>query len=228
MFQFYDKNPPELLGNMQIGGKCPHCKEASRFSLGTHPEFARVHQLGATELVVNYICELCLRAIPILWHIRGWNGIQPTVESPELVISSIEDFNFDHVPDAARKEIEEALSCLSVSAYNGFAALCRRAVQAICVDLGAEGSTRVEQQIRDMSDLVELDPEWKDLVSQVMLIGHDGAHPHLPEVDAERATLLLSLLKDLTYELYTRPGNVKKAMELRQQAIQRKKENDSS
>jgi len=52
-----------------------------------------------------------------------------------------------------------------------------------------------------------------------MLTGHDGAHPHLPEVGQERAAVLLSLLKDLVYELYTRPGKVKKAASLRQQSI---------
>jgi len=142
---------------------------------------------------------------------------------PRLILRPVEGFDFDHVPSTVRDEIEEALNCLSVSAYNGFAALCRRAVQAICVELGADGSTRVAKQIAQMSDMVGLDSEMKGLVKQVMLTGHDGAHPQLPEVDSERASLLLSLLQDMTYEIYTRSGNIKKAAELRKQAIDKKK-----
>ena len=45
----------------------------------------------------------------------------------------------------------------------------------------------------------------------------------MPEIDAERADILLSLLRDLTYQLYTRPGKVKEASALRQRAIDQKK-----
>lgn len=52
-----------------------------------------------------------------------------------------------------------------------------------------------------------------------MLTGHDGAHPHLPEVNEKRAEVLLRLLQDLTYELYTRREKVKESKELRTQTI---------
>ena len=70
-----------------------------------------------------------------------------------------------------------------------------------------------------MVDIAGMDDEWKELALQIMLTGHDGAHPHLPDVDTGRAAVLLDLLRDLTYQLYTRPGNIRKAAELRQEAI---------
>ncbi len=121
------------------------------------------------------------------------------------------------------KEIEEALGCLSVSAFNGFAAVCRRAIQAICTNLGADATTKVKGQVEEMIHLTGLGKEWKELALQIMLSGHDGSHPHLPEMNAERAGVLLSLLRDLTYQLYTRPGKVKEASALRQRAIDQKK-----
>ncbi|MES1952584.1 hypothetical protein S4A8_17077 [Salinisphaera sp. S4-8] len=120
-------------------------------------------------------------------------------------------------------EIEEALDCLSVNAFNGFAALCRRVVQAICAELGAEGSNKVEKQIKQMFEITELDDQWEDLAKQIMLAGHDGAHPHLPEVNSNRAQVLLSLLRDLCYELFTRPGNIRASAALRAEAIEDKK-----
>jgi len=110
-----------------------------------------------------------------------------------------------------------------MSAFNGFAAMCRRSIQSICTDLGAEASTKVQSQIKEMIDMVGLDQEMIELATQIMLSGHDGAHPHLPEVDQERAKILLSLLQDLTYQLYTRPGKVKEAAKLRKSATEKSK-----
>ena len=59
-----------------------------------------------------------------------------------------------------------------------------------------------------------------------MLSGHNGSHPDLPDVNAKRAALLLSLLRDLTYELYTRPGKIKDAAVSRKEAIQKKKDKE--
>lgn len=118
----------------------------------------------------------------------------------------------------------EGLACLSVGAVNGFAAVCRRAIQAICTDLGAAATTKIKGQIGDMIRLTGLDQEWEGLAIQIMLSGHDGAHPHLPEVGSDRAAVLLSLMQDLTYELYTRPGKIKGAAALRAKAIEQRRQ----
>ncbi len=128
-------------------------------------------------------------------------------------------FDFAHVPQEVEKEIREGLECLSVGATNGFAALCRRTIQAICTNIGAEASTKVKAQIEEMINITGLDSEWKDLAFQIMLAGHDGSHPNLPDVNNDRASILLSLVRDLVYQLYTRPGKIKEAALLRREAI---------
>ena len=101
--------------------------------------------------------------------------------------------------------------------------MCRRAVQSICTYLGAERSTKVQAQINEMAELAKLSPETKKLALEVMLTGHDGSHPHLPDVNAERAMVLLSLIQDLTYQLFTRPGKIEESAVLRKAAIEEKK-----
>jgi hypothetical protein len=137
------------------------------------------------------------------------------VVSPELLLRSRAPFNFAFVPVEVRREIEEALDCLSVGALHGFAVNCRRTVQALCTNLGAVATSKVKNQIKEMCELQTLEPELEELAIQVMLSGHDGAHPHLPEVTAPRATILLALLQDLTEQLYSRPGRLRAAAELR-------------
>ena len=62
------------------------------------------------------------------------------------------------------------------------------------------------------------DDETFEQLHQIMLTGHDGAHPHLPELSAARAAVLLQLMKDVLYQLYVRPAKIREARELRRQA----------
>ena len=152
----------------------------------------------------------------------GWsNESSPTLAYPKELIPAREPFDFNHVPDVVKREIDEALDCLSVNSYHGFAAMCRRAVQAIAGDLGAAQSSKVESQMMEGLKMAGLDNEvdWTELVKAVVKAGHDGSHPNLPEVDGDRAGILLELMRDLTLELYTRPGRIKEAAALRKAAI---------
>jgi hypothetical protein len=219
MLRIYGEPPPQILMNLKLGGVCPHCKTGTRFSLVMNPT-ERLYHDQAKELIANYSCDLCLRAVPVRWTIQGFSGLtQPIVVQPEMILPTREPFEFSHVPPEVQKEIREGLDCLSVGAHNGFAALCRRTIQAICTNLGADASTKVKAQIEEMATLMNLDKEWRELALQIMFAGHDGSHPHLPDVNADRAAILLSLVRDLAYQLYTRPGNVREAALLRRKAI---------
>jgi hypothetical protein len=222
MLKFYGMQPPTNLYGLQVGGICPHCKTATRFALYVNVT-ERLLNDHSTEMIASYSCDACLRSIPIRWSIQSYNGSQPVVSAGEMVLPVREPFEFNHVPEEVEKEIREGLDCLSVGAYNGFAALCRRVIQAICTNIGAGASTKVKAQIDEMVELTGLDAAWKELALQIMFAGHDGSHPHLPDVNADRAAVLLSLVRDLTYQLYTRPGKVREAALLRREAIENQK-----
>lgn len=227
MLMFYGPQPPYSLYGLQLGGYCPYCKTGTRFKRTTDPISKLLISDNIEEVVINYTCEVCLRPIPVYWKIRKWSDVNtPEVHLPRVVLPMRDEFNFEHVPKSVKKEIEEALDCLSVNAYNGFAAVCRRSIQAICTDLGADATSKVKKQINEMVSLTGLDDNLKELAIQIMLSGHDGSHPNLPDVNAERVAVLLSLLRDLTYQLYTRPGKIKDAAVLRKEVIQKKKDKE--
>ncbi len=60
------------------------------------------------------------------------------------------------------------------------------------------------------------------ILNQIILDGHDGAHPHLPSITVERAKILLELMKDIMYELFVRKGKIEDAKKLRQEQIDKK------
>jgi len=222
MLKVYGVQPPQMLPGIRLGGVCPHCNEGTRFARTTGSEQC-LSENHASELIAGYMCEICLRGVPVRWKIQNFNGMQPVVVEPEMILRVNEPFDFNHVPDVVKKEVNEGLDCLSVNAYNGFAAMCRRAVQSICTYLGTEESTKIQAQINEVAELANLEAETKKVAIEVMLTGHDGAHPHLPDVDADRAAVLLSLIQDLTYQLFTRPGKIKESAALRKAAIDGKK-----
>ena len=224
MLKFYGSHPPADLNKIEVGGVCPNCGEVGKFIKISVPDIGKIRHNHLTYVTIDYACALCEQSIPVRWHINGIETDHIIVDDALSVKPIRPQFDYEYVPDDVKKEIEEALICLSGGAYNGFAATCRRSIQAICTNLGAEATDKVKYQIDEMASITGLDDEWKELAYQIMLAGHDGAHPHLPEVDAERADLLLTLLRDIAYQLYTRPGKIKASAELRKKAIATKKE----
>jgi len=101
--------------------------------------------------------------------------------------------------------------------------MCRRAIQSICIDAGVEGSNKVVAQLADFKSLIRISEESEDskALDAIILIGHDGAHPHLPVVDQNRAELLLIILQDVLDGIYNKPGRIRAAAKLRSDAIER-------
>jgi hypothetical protein len=116
----------------------------------------------------------------------------------------------EHVPDDVAHEIGEALACLSVGAHHGFGAMARRVVQAIVRDLGHDGRARIEAQVGEMVALSGVDESVGDAARRSLLPA-DAGDLTLPDMDQRRSAVILSLLRDLTYQLYTRPGRVRSA-----------------
>ena len=224
MLEFYGRQPPGQLKDIEVGGYCPHCQRGGKFIRTTEPLPVTLGHDKVYDVVIDYACTLCRKSIPIRWHIYGIDTNDIGVDVPGSVEPAKEPFNFEFVPDDVREEIEEALDCLSVNAYNGFAAVWRRSIQATCTNLGAGATTKVQQQIAEMIRITNLGEDWEEMAVQIMLSGHDGAHPHLPDMNAERARIMLSLLQDLMYQIYTRPGKIKESAILRKKAIEAKKE----
>ena len=201
---------------------CPFCDTVSTLTVVSVPRVDILNARGLKEFVSGHACDHCNKAIPLVWHVVGIDSGGIHVGLVTEVILAREPFNFAHLPEAVKSDVQEVLACLSVKSYNGFAAMCRRTIQSTCRALGAGGSTRVEKQLNELRELASLDEETFSALKEIMLGGHDGAHPQLPPVDEERSVLLLQLLRDVMFQLFTRPGLIKKAATKRTEAIQKK------
>jgi len=208
MLQFYGNQPPAQLNTLRVGGTCPHCGQRSSFTRMQDliENVARAAKLR--EIMVVYHCDACLAPVPVRYDVVDWDPAR--VDRPRMALPVVESYDLEHVPESVARVIREALDCLSVEAYLGFAAMARRAVRAIVEDLGPEGEARLERQVEEILELAGLDDDWKARARQALRPTPGVAEPDL---DARGAKVLLSLLRDLTYQLYTRPGRVRWAAE---------------
>jgi hypothetical protein len=125
-----------------------------------------------------------------------------------------------YLPQQVADDFSEALTCYSQGCFNAFGAMCRRCIQSAAMALGVTGNDKVMAQINNLKALADLDESTIEELKQIVITGHDGAHPHLPSITQERASLLLIVMKDVLDQLFVRRGKIEEMMKVRRQRIE--------
>jgi Domain of unknown function (DUF4145) len=198
--------------------RCPHCGiDKPHLSLTSNTQTDRHSTGGNPRVWRTYACRNC--GGMVLAAARGVNG-----QVIEMYPSGAkETFELEKLPSEVAEDFREALDCYSNSSFNAFGAMARRTVQSISANLGAKGSDKVLAQLKDLKEMAEIDEETFDVLKQVIIGGHDAAHPHLPKLSPERAAVLLELMKDVLYQVYIRKTKVRDAIALRNKSAEPKK-----
>jgi len=184
------------------------------------PRYEYVMRFRLANIGIVYRCDSCNEPVFLRFKVGLDPGNSRALISEEFeqVERPGEDFDFKYLKGDVLSDFKEALTCYSNGAFNGFAAMCRRTVQSVSADLGAEGKDKVLNQLKDLKDMAQVDEETFALLKQIVIDGHDGAHPHLPKLNADRAAILLELMKGVLYQVYVRKGKIQEAMSLRAEA----------
>jgi hypothetical protein len=202
---------------------CPHCSIAATMTAISVPTYGLINKYNLKDVGICYMCNNCKSPVFLrfngIMQKGGTHGyeINPIYES---IQNPLPAFEFEFLPEQVEVNFKEALLCYSVTAYNGFAAMCRRCIQATATELGAKGRDKVTKQLDEMKEIAQIDDETQEIIKKIIVDRHDGSHPHLPEVSKTRADLLLEFMKDVLYQLFVRAGKIKKANELRISQIQ--------
>jgi hypothetical protein len=176
-------------GSFSFRGTCPYpeCNRASIF-LRIQSSPAGIRNQGNTQMsqvVAVLQCQGCRKYIlGIAEYVQGYLSCQYLEHYP---IGSPDETVAMEVPDHIREDFKEALRCLWVKAYNATAEMCRRAMEATCLDLGAPSNLVLEKMIDWLEAQRIITPYLKDAAHKVRLGGNRGAHPPATPV-APRAT----------------------------------------
>jgi hypothetical protein len=160
-------------GQVTLRGTCPHCKRESVFllvtSLGTGLGGSRV---GGMQ------CQGCLAYI-LGVVIQNHHAF---VYQAHFPLGKPDDTVADEIPEHIKPDFKEALRCLWVEAYNATAEMCRRALEASCIDLGIpKGIRNLEDMIDSLEQQRKITPHIMEVAHKIRLGGNRGAHP--PEAD---------------------------------------------
>jgi len=116
----------------------------------------------------------------------------------------------DGVPESIVADYHEALACLQVNAFKAASAMARRAVQGVCLDLGANPKHRLFAQIDALNEKGEFTNRLRRLAHKVRLFGNNGAHPGedgLDDVVPEDARQAVAFVEHVLQHVYILGGD---------------------
>lgn len=217
-------NSPQSVFDRHFTIKCPHCHTISNLSAISIPRFEYLKRFHPKRVGIAYRCDSCNDVVFLRFGAASY--AKEPMEIPEEfeeIERPREDFELKYLPQEVAEDFREALVCFSNSCFNAFAAMCRRCIQSTAMEFGTEGSTRVQDQLKDLKEMGVVDEETFAQLKQIILAGHNGAHPHLPKLSPARAQVLLELMKDVLYQFFVRQAKIQETMELRTKAIEEEK-----
>lgn len=161
-----------------LRGECPHCSHASVFTIATGIGMDNLSPTNptVTRMIAGMKCQGCKKYIlGIVTHRQDETRFLYEAHYP---LGVPDDSVAAEIPMHIQPDFKEALRCLSVNAYNATAEMCRRAVEASCINLGAPRELKVLEEKIDWLEAKRLiTPFLRDVAHKIRLGGNRAAHP---------------------------------------------------
>lgn len=195
---------------------CPHCLTVSHITPSAVPRFEDLQLYRPNQVGLVYLCDACHAPIFLRFTVRAYAASRVEL-SPQFteIERARERFSFTYVPEEVERMFREALNCYTHTAFNAFASMCRRTMQAMFADLGETGRLRLFDELNAVRDLADIRPEIFVKMKSVLFGAELDAGSPLPLLDGYEAGILLEVAKDLVYEAYVRKGKLQQAMMVR-------------
>lgn len=116
----------------------------------------------------------------------------------------------EQIPPAISADFKEALRCRWVNAYNATVEMCRRSIEASCLQLGAKESDSIEAQIDWVHSQGKITTPLKDMAHKIRLGGNRGAHPSPRVITEEDADAVLEFTQEYFDHVYVMPAKMAK------------------
>jgi hypothetical protein len=93
--------------------------------------------------------------------------------------------------------------------------MCRRTAQSLFRELGERGKLELFDTLQEIRTLAELDDETFAALRGVLFGSDSDPWPSHPHLDAERAGILLEVMRDLLYQTFVRKARLMQAVSFR-------------
>jgi Domain of unknown function (DUF4145) len=203
--------PGQQFGQVGARGACPHCSFQSYFRPLTSAHWEADSVNNNSFLMCNGgQCESCKGFVLVVGRKVGANhqawkleGVYPLGKPNDSVAPE--------VPKLIGDDFREALRCEWVQAYKASVTMCRRALQASCVELKAKDG-KLQDQIDELAAKGAITQSLKEMAHEVRLTGNDGAHPGkdgLNDVSPNDARDMIEFTREFFHHVFVVPARLK-------------------
>jgi hypothetical protein len=195
---------------------CPHCQTLTHLTPVAVPKFEDLSQRKPKQVGIVFSCDACGEPVFLKFHVRNYSA-QRIELGPNFVEveRARENFPLTYLPEEAEGLFKEALACYSAGCFNAFGSMTRRTAQSLFRELGERGKLEMFDTLQEIRTLAELDDDTFAALRGVLFGSDSDPWPNHPHLNAERAGILLEVMRDLLYQTFVRKARLLQAMNFR-------------
>jgi hypothetical protein len=195
---------------------CPHCQTLTHLTAVAVPRFEDISRRKPKHVGIVFACDACGEPVFLKFVAKGYTALRVELAANFREIERArENFPLTYLPEEAEVMFKEALNCYAASCFNAFGAMSRRTAQSLFRELGERGKLELFDTLQDIRTLASLDDDTFSILRTVLFGSDSDPWPHQPELNAERAGILLEVMRDLLYQTFVRKARLVQAMTFR-------------
>jgi hypothetical protein len=195
---------------------CPHCQTLTHLTAVAVPAFEDLSRRRPKHVGIVFRCDACAEPVFLKFLVKSYSALRVELAANYTEIERArESFPLTYLPAEAEGLFKEALSCYAAGCFNAFGAMSRRTAQSLFRELGEGGKLELFDSLQEIRTLAELDDDTFGTLRAVLFGSDSDPWPHQPQIDAERAGVLLEVMRDLLYQTFVRKARLLQAMTFR-------------
>jgi len=195
---------------------CPHCQTLTHLTTVAVPTFEDLSRRKPKHIGIVFRCDACAEPVFLKFLVKAYTSLRVELASAYTEIERArENFPLTYLPEEAEGLFKEALQCYASGCFNAFAAMSRRTAQSLFRELGERGKLELFDTLQEIRTLAELDDDTFAALRAVLFGSDSDPWPHQPHINAERAGVLLEVMRDLLYQTFVRKARLLQAMTFR-------------
>jgi hypothetical protein len=195
---------------------CPHCQNLAHLTAAAIPQFDDLSRRRPKQIGIVFRCDACGEPVFLKFFVRGYTALRIELTPNYVEVERArESFPLTYLPEEAEGLFKEALGCYSAGCFNAFGSMSRRTAQSLFRELGERGKLELFDTLQEIRALAELDDENFAALRSVLFGSDSDPWPNHPHLDAERAGILLEVMRDLLYQTFVRKARLLQAMNFR-------------
>lgn len=196
---------PSNVNTFSLSGACPHCTLPSVFVLWGEP---LERGIGGGQSFIYGILRCSGCGDCILGIVKKQSA--PWVYFKHYPLDRPNDRVAEEVPEDVASDFREALRCRWVNAYNATVEMCRRALEASCLEQGAPEDLVLAKMIDWVHGEGKITTPLKEMAHKIKLGGNRGAHPSDRTIIADDADAVIEFTKEYFHHVYVMPKRMAK------------------